>query len=117
MSAALELFTAPGAVFCGVPDAVIAGVLASAARRDFAMGETLIAEGEHPRVMSLVLGGFADVFIAGRGAQQERINRVGPGSTLGEMSLLSGEPASATVRAATAVQCLLLTRAEVHALA
>jgi NTE family protein len=117
MSAALELFTAPGAVFHGIPDQVIESVLTTARQRPYATGETLIAEGEHPRAMSLVLGGFADVFIAGRGAQQQRINRVGPGSTLGEMSLLSGEPASATVRAATPLQSLELSRDQVHALA
>jgi NTE family protein len=117
MSATIDLFSAPGAVFHGLPHQVIDSLLASASRREYTTGQTLIAEGEHPRLMSLVLGGFADVFIAGRGAQPQRINRVGPGSTLGEMSLLSGEPASATVRAATPLQCLVLSRAEVHALA
>ena len=97
---ALQLFTAAGSVFHGLPDNVIDRVLARAQRRAYASGETLITEGEHPRRMALVVDGFADVFIAGRGAQQQRINRVGPGSTLGEMSLLTGEPASATVRAA-----------------
>jgi NTE family protein len=114
---ALELFAAPGAVFCGLPAEVIEGVLARAVRREYAAGETLITEGEHPQVMSLVLDGFADVFIAGRGTQQQQINRVGAGSTLGEMSLLTGEPASATVRAAGPLQILVLTRDEVHALA
>ncbi len=114
---ALQLFTAAGSVFHGLPDNVIDRVLARAQRRAYASGETLITEGEHPRRMALVVDGFADVFIAGRGAQQQRINRVGPGSTLGEMSLLTGEPASATVRAAGPLQTLALTRAQLHTLA
>ncbi len=115
---ALQLFTAPGSVFHGVPDDVIDAVLASAPRRAYATGETLIVEGAHPPRIALLVDGFADIFMAARSGQhQQQINRVGPGSTLGEMSLLTGEPASATVRAATSVHALLLTRKQVHTLA
>src|SRR3954447_1196223 len=114
----LELFTAPGSVFHGLPDDVVDAVLASAPRRAYEAGETLIVEGAHPPRMALLLDGFADVFMAARhGQHQQQINRVGPGSTLGEMSLLTDEPASATVRAATNVHALLLTRTQVHSLA
>src|SRR5215469_3769195 len=115
---ALQLFTAPGSVFNGLPDDVVDATLASAQRRAYAAGDMLIAEGAHPPRMALLLEGFADVYMAARNGQhQQQINRVGPGSTLGEMSLLTGEPASATVRAATNVQALLLTPGQVHALA
>jgi NTE family protein len=113
---ALELFTAPGSVFYGLPDDVIDGVLDRARGQDYAAGDSIIVEGDHPRVMSLILDGSADVFISGRGSEQQ-INRVGPGSTLGEMSLLTGEPATATVRAAGPLKVLTMTREEVHALA
>ncbi|MBV9328426.1 MAG: patatin-like phospholipase family protein [Chloroflexi bacterium] len=116
-TAAFALFTAPGSLFSGLPAEVIDGVLASARSREYAAGEPLIVEGEHPKLMFLVLDGFADVFIDGRGAQQQLINRVGPGSILGEMSLLSGEPASATVRATAPLHALTLTRDQVRALA
>ena len=117
MAPAFALFTAPGAVFAGLPPEVINPLLAAAPKRDFAPGEPLITEGTHPPALSLILDGHADVFLASRGAHEQHINRVGPGSILGEMSLLTGEPASATVRAAGPLRALTLSHDQVHTLA
>jgi NTE family protein len=114
---ALELFTAAGSVFDGLPAEVFDSLQAGAHGVQYAAGETLITEGEHPERIFLVLDGCVDVFIAGRGTQEQQISRVGPGNTLGEMSLLTGEPASATVRAVGPVSVLAVAPDAVRALA
>jgi NTE family protein len=52
------------------------------------------------------------VFVSDRNGIEHHVNRVGPGGTLGEMALLTGEPASATVRAASELEVLVLSEAE-----
>ncbi|WP_187972906.1 cyclic nucleotide-binding domain-containing protein [Aquibium microcysteis] len=76
-----------------------------------APGEVLIEEGQEAPQL---------VFIARGAASVEKSDRLigvcGPGDFLGEMSFLSGKPASATVRVANEIRCCVYDPAELRAL-
>jgi CRP-like cAMP-binding protein len=61
--------------------------------------------GEPGDAFFIILDGSAGVDVPPR-----KRSRLGPGSFFGEMSLLDGEPRSATVRAETAVRLLVIQR-------
>jgi predicted acylesterase/phospholipase RssA/CRP-like cAMP-binding protein len=62
-------------------------------------GETLMREGEIGDALYILLNGRLRI-VARRPEKDENvINEIGPGETVGEMAILTGEPRSATVRA------------------
>jgi CRP-like cAMP-binding protein len=83
-------------------DQVEIGTIADASRRrHFHAGEVLFRQGDPGDSLFILTEGLLDVFIdEGNGAAQ-RVGRVLPGEFVGEMSLLTGEPRSATIRALT----------------
>ncbi len=78
-------------------------------QRRFAAGVTMLAEGDSPHEMYIIQSGSADVFTFDQHGNEYRIARVGPGATLGEMSLFTGQPASSSVRAVTDLDVLVLS--------
>lgn len=84
-------------------------------------GQVLIAEDEASDWMMLLLAGTVDVFKrkagAGAGSQEPgditRLAVLREGATLGEMSMLDGEPRYASCCALSEVEAALLTRAAV----
>ena len=75
----------------------------SAADRLYAAGETIVSEGASGSSLFVVCRGEARVTV---GTPPQDVARVGPGQYFGEMSLLTGDPRSATVSAVT--DCTLL---------
>jgi NTE family protein len=71
-------------------------------------GARILAAGDAPSGIYLVESGRADVLLGTHGGREERIDEVGPGAILGEIALLTGAPASATVRARDEVRVRLL---------
>jgi CRP-like cAMP-binding protein len=68
-------------------------------------GTVLTRTGEPGEEFFIIVDGSASVEISPR-----KRGRLGPGDFFGEMSLLDGEPRSATVRAATDVRLLVIQR-------
>ena len=58
----------------------------------FAVGSVLVQQGEPGDSLCIVLAGRADVRLQGK-----TIDTIGPGEYFGEMSLVDGEPRSATI--------------------
>lgn len=77
--------------------------------RRFPTGVIMLAEGDSPHEMYIIQSGSADVFTFDQHGKEYRIASVGPGATLGEMSLLTGQPASSSVRATTDLDVLVLS--------
>lgn len=77
------------------------------AERTFPAGAEIVTEGEGGIGFFVITAGKAEVVHPGENAPRATL---GPGAAFGEIALLDGGPRSATVRAATAVTCLILTR-------
>jgi small-conductance mechanosensitive channel/CRP-like cAMP-binding protein len=76
--------------------------LADGAReRRFAAGETIVREGDRGSSMFIVESGRLAVSAHGTVGQSQKLAVLEPGTAFGEISLLTGDPRSATVRALT----------------
>lgn len=107
----LERVAAPG-IFEGVPPEKLAEALDRSERRRFVRGDVVIAEGEVLDKLFVITAGSADVTVLDRDGIEQRVGRVGPGTTVGEMSLVTGEQATATVRATTEVEAVTMSGRE-----
>ena len=72
----------------------------SSSTQSFVQGETLIRQGDEGDSMYVLLEGLLEVFRSGEGNRETRVAQIQAGRFFGEMSLLTGEPRSATIRAA-----------------
>jgi CRP-like cAMP-binding protein len=70
----------------------LAGLAALVDELDLPEGQTLAREGERGKEFLVLADGIADVASGG-----EVVNRLGPGDFFGEISLVTGEPRTATV--------------------
>ena len=59
-------------------------------------GETIIREDDGGDFMLLLVEGAVDIFKRNQRGEQQHMTNVGPGMTLGEMSMIDGEPRFAT---------------------
>lgn len=73
-------------------------------------GSVICRQGEASAFLSIICRGRVDIVKEDLGHKKKIIASVGPGYTLGEMSLIDGFPRSATVMAHTPVELLVLTR-------
>jgi CRP-like cAMP-binding protein len=88
------------ALFQGVPAAAIGLLAEAAAPFRFAEGETLIRQGDEDNDMFLLVEGAVNVLVTVDG-KELLVAPMQAGDYFGEMSLLTGEPRTATIRAAT----------------
>jgi NTE family protein len=98
--------------FDGLPADELTALLEDLERRRYPAGAVVIAEGDRPREISIIEQGRAEVWVSNREGAEHRVGRVGPGATLGEMSLFTGQPAVGTVRAASELDVLVMTDAD-----
>lgn len=70
----------------------------------FAVGESVTQEGERDEGLYIIVEGEAIVRI-GKGAEQREVARLHAGQFFGEMSLMTGEARTASVVAATNLEC------------
>ncbi|MBL0712876.1 MAG: cyclic nucleotide-binding domain-containing protein [Desulfosarcina sp.] len=76
----------------------------------------LFAEGEKRVYLVLIARGHVDVIKFDSNHTPKKITTLGPGKTIGEMSLIDGEPRSASAVAATEATLLVMTAAHFEAL-
>jgi NTE family protein len=109
----------PGApaLFDGVPPDELARLFTRLERRTVEDGATLLTEGSQSHEMYVVERGAADAFVIGPDGREHHVNRLGQGGVLGEMSLLTGQSASATVRAVGHTELLVIGDVEFERIA
>jgi CRP-like cAMP-binding protein len=77
----------------------------------FRAGETIFRQGDEGNALYLINDGQIDILIEDGGTTaKEILAQLGPGQSFGEMALLSGEPRSATARAAKDSSLLRITK-------
>lgn len=72
---------------------------------DYEDGDAIFREGDSPAFMYVVLTGTVDII-----AQNKTLERVGAGQALGILSLLDGQPRTATARAIGTTQVAVIDR-------
>jgi len=86
-------------------------------QRTFAAGATLIAKGEAGNSMFILVEGLLAVVAEGTGPHDAvGVGKIGPGEFFGEMSLLTGAPRSATIKAVTEAMVYEITKQDVEIL-
>ncbi len=73
-------------------------------------GEIIIREGDQGDFMVLIVEGEVDILKKSHHAEQQHMTSAGPGMTLGEMSMIDGEPRFATCMASQPTAFAALTR-------
>jgi NTE family protein len=104
-------------LFDGIPPDELAELLAGLEHRSFGAGAVIMAEGELSPDVYLIESGSAEVYVNDRHGVEHLVGRIGPGTTIGEVALLTGQPGAATVRATTDLEVLVMSDAEFDAVA
>ena len=73
-------------------------------------GETIIREGDNGDFMLLIVRGEVDILKRGLQREQTHMTSVGAGMTIGEMSMIDGEPRFASCRTTQPTTFAVLTR-------
>jgi CRP-like cAMP-binding protein len=94
----------------------LAQLAESMRQRTYNGGQALIRQGDRDHSMFILAEGLVEVMVAMDGRPELRVARLEPGECFGEMALLTGEPRSATVLAATGVVAFEVTKAHMTAL-
>lgn len=76
------------------------------ARRRYPAGATLFLEGDPAHEALVLLGGEVKISVGSREGREVILDVFGPGSLLGELSVIDGRPRSATVAALSPVEVL-----------
>lgn len=82
-----------------VPPPLVQRLAALARTCRYARGEVVIRQGDEGQELFIVLEGEVAVLVGRTGGSVAQVARLGPGSFFGEMSLMTGEPRSATIHA------------------
>lgn len=91
-------------LFRGLPEDIRDTLANELAYTPFGAGEAITREGDTDDGLYIIVSGEAAVRI-GRGTQEREVARLAAGQFFGEMSLMTGEARTATVIAASDVEC------------
>jgi small-conductance mechanosensitive channel/CRP-like cAMP-binding protein len=91
-----------------LPDEAIEAAARGSRRQLYEPGEVVVRQGEPGSELYICLTGELSVRIAPHGATSVEIARLGPGGMFGELSLMTGERRSATVRAISECELLVV---------
>lgn len=76
----------------------------------FASGEIIIRQGRIGKSMFAIISGECDVLLRHNDVDEHSVATLGPNQFFGEMSLLTGEPRTATIRAKTDMVCIRINK-------
>lgn len=93
-----------------LPEAVAALVMELLEPRHYSFGEVVIEQGGSPDSVFLITRGSARVVMTGDDGAEANLALLGPQDSFGEEGLLTGAPRSATIRASSELDVLVLPR-------
>ena|SRR2546423_423689 len=91
-------------LFEGLPKKALSQIAGAGKELSFREGVDVCKEGQTDARFYLILDGVASVTVAGR-----ELNKLGPGDYFGEISIIDGQPRSATVTALAPLRTLSMT--------
>jgi small-conductance mechanosensitive channel/CRP-like cAMP-binding protein len=91
-----------------LPDSAIEVLAADARNELYEDGELVVRQGDKGEELYLCLAGELSVWHAPEGGQRREIARVAQGGLFGELSLMTGEPRTATVQAEAPCELLVI---------
>jgi CRP-like cAMP-binding protein len=97
-------------LFDAIPESAKKKLLAAGSPKQIEAGERLIRQGAEGDGFFIVLKGYCAVRVEREGVLHQ-VGRLGPGSIVGEMALLTGEKRNAHVDAETDIEVMAITRA------
>jgi CRP/FNR family transcriptional regulator, cyclic AMP receptor protein len=97
-------------VFRGLSHEHLDQLAALARRRVYQRGEAVFYQGDPGGTLYVIVSGQVKVVVTSESGEEVVVAILGPGDCFGELSLLDGEPRSATVRALDAVEAIALSR-------
>jgi tRNA A-37 threonylcarbamoyl transferase component Bud32 len=92
-------------------------IFAVARERRYEAGEMVIRQGQRGDALFVIAEGTADVMLRDHDTPERRIGQVLRGSVLGEMSLITQEPATADVVASSPLHVLVIAAADFETIA
>jgi len=98
-----------------VPDDARQVLIERATLKPYGPGEIVVREGEKSMALYVVERGRVTVEVRVEGGEASELANLGPGEYFGEMGLLTGEVRSATVRAKTACDLVVIDHDAFHA--
>lgn len=104
-------------LFVGLEQADVEKIVRLAELRTFSPGSTVLAQGDAPSGIYAIVSGRAEVLLPDQGDGELQVAELGPGAIVGEISALTGEPVSATVRARDELEVRLIPLGVFHELA
>lgn len=78
--------------------------------RQYRDGERIFKQGDEGDAMYMITQGAIGIYVDDGSGQEKRFRTYYPGSVVGEMALLDGQPRSATARASGALRVMVLRR-------
>ncbi len=99
-------------MLAGVDEPTLTELFARLSRRQYAAGATIVSELEPGAEVFILVRGEAEVSVDTPDGLRRSIGKLGPGTSFGEMSSLTGELRSATVTAASDVEALVMSDEE-----
>lgn len=95
-------------LFSQLSDAQAQGLATAVVKRRYRRGEFIVEQGQRSNTLFILLSGRARVISSHTRGREVILATMGQGDYIGEMSLIDNEPHSATVRAETQTDALLL---------
>jgi CRP/FNR family transcriptional regulator/CRP/FNR family cyclic AMP-dependent transcriptional regulator len=97
-------------LFHDMPIDTLQELAKSALRRTYRRGDVVVRQGEPGDALYVLLSGEVKVLVEAPSGERAVVAILGPGDGAGELSLIDGEPRSATVEAIDDVAALVLLR-------
>lgn len=97
-------------MFGGLGDAELNAIAAIAQRKRYGSRETVVQQADPGGELFVIVSGHLKVVSAGSDGRDNALNVMGPGEVFGEISLLDGEPRSATVTSLDRCELLIIRR-------
>jgi small-conductance mechanosensitive channel/CRP-like cAMP-binding protein len=97
-------------IFSPLSDQQIEVLAETSSKLRYAQGESLVTQGTSGDSLFVIVSGTARVEVTGEGGATSTVAKLDSGSYFGEMSLLTGEPRSASVYADTEIEVIIVEK-------